>query len=67
MGSMDFPVRWDEETVAVAATAHHIECTIAVRSHYGYAVKQYFDKIIKIAYLKIFTYIIEMMYSIHSS
>jgi hypothetical protein len=67
VGSMDFPVRWDEETVAVAATAHRIECTIAVRRHYRYVVKQYFYKIGKIPYMKIFTYIIEMMYCIHSS
>jgi hypothetical protein len=32
-----------------------------------YAVKQYFYKIGKIAYLKIFTCIIEMMYCIMSS
>jgi hypothetical protein len=32
-----------------------------------YAVKQYLYKIGKTAYLKIFTYIIEMMYHIHSS
>jgi hypothetical protein len=32
-----------------------------------YTVKQYFYKIAKFAYLKIFTYIIEMMYCVHSS
>jgi hypothetical protein len=63
VGSMDRPVWWDEETVAV----HCTKCTLAARSHYRYAIKQYFYKIGKIAYLKIFTYIIEMMYYIHSS
>jgi hypothetical protein len=62
---MEHSVWWVEEIVA--EVAHHTKCTLATRSHYGYAVKQYFDKIIKIAYLTIFTYIIEMMYSIHSS
>jgi hypothetical protein len=65
VGSMDHPVWWDEEAAAVAA--HCTKCTLTARSPYRYAVKQYFYKITKIAYLKIFTYIIEMMYSIHSS
>jgi hypothetical protein len=62
---MDRPVWWNEETTAVAA--HHTECTLAARSCYRYVVEQYFYKIGKIAYLKIFTCIIEMMYYIHSS
>jgi hypothetical protein len=62
---MDRPVWWDEETAV--AMMHRTKCTLAVRSRYRYAVKQYFYKIRKIAYLKIFTCIIEMMYCIHSS
>jgi hypothetical protein len=65
VGSMDRPVWWDEETAAVVA--HRTECTLAATSCYRYAVKQYFYKIEKITYLKIFTCIIEMMYCIHSS
>jgi hypothetical protein len=65
VGSIDRLVWWDEETMAVVV--HRTECTLATRSHYRYAVKQYFYKIRKIAYLKIFTCIIEMMYCIHSS
>jgi hypothetical protein len=61
---MDHPVWWDEEMVVAA---HRMECTLAAISHYRYAVKQYFYKIGKIAYLKIFNCIIEMMYCIHSS
>jgi hypothetical protein len=34
---------------------HRTECTIAARSRYRYTVKQYFHKMEKIAYLKIFT------------
>jgi hypothetical protein len=41
--------------------------SLAARSCYRYTVKQYFYKIGKITYLKIFTCIIEMMYCIHSS
>jgi hypothetical protein len=37
---MDRSVWWDEEMVAVAA--HRMECTLATRSRYRYAVKQYF-------------------------
>jgi hypothetical protein len=62
---MDRSVWWDKETAAVVA--HYTECTLAARSCYRYAVKQYFYKIRKITYLKIFIYIIEMMYCIHSS
>jgi hypothetical protein len=62
---MDHPVWWDEETMTVVA--HYTECTLAARSRYRYAFKQYFYKIGKIAYLKIFTCTIEMMYCIHSS
>jgi hypothetical protein len=61
---MDRSVWWDEET---ALMTHHTECTLAARSHYRYTVKQYLYKIGKIAYLKIFTCIIKMMYCIHSS
>jgi hypothetical protein len=46
VGSMDRPVWWDEETTAV------VTHTVPVIK---YAVKQYFYKIGKIAYLKIFT------------
>jgi hypothetical protein len=45
VGSMDHPVWWDEEMVAVVA--HHTECTLATRSHYRYTVKLYFYKIKK--------------------
>jgi hypothetical protein len=62
---MDRPVWWDEEMVV--AGAHRMECTLVARSCYRYAVKKYFYKIRKIAYLKIFTCIIDMMYCIHSS
>jgi hypothetical protein len=65
VGPMDRPVWWDEETAAVVV--HRMECTLIVRSHYRYTVKQYFYKIKKNAYLKIFTCIIEMIYYIHSS
>jgi hypothetical protein len=43
VGSMDLPVWWDEEMMAVAV--HDTESTLAVRSHYRYAVEQYFYKI----------------------
>jgi hypothetical protein len=62
VGLMDHPVWWDKETVV-----HCTECTLVARSYYRYAVKQYFYKIRKITYLKIFTCIIEIMYCIHSS
>jgi hypothetical protein len=65
VGSMDCPVWWDEETVAVVM--YHMECTLATRSRYRYTVKLYFYKIRKIAYMKIFTCIIKIMYCIHSS
>jgi hypothetical protein len=39
---MDRPVWWDEE---MAVAAHRTECTLAARSRYWYAVKQYFYKI----------------------
>jgi hypothetical protein len=62
---MDHLVWWNEETVA--AVVYRTECTLVVRSRYRYAVKQYFYENRKITYLKIFTYIIKMMYCIHSS
>jgi hypothetical protein len=62
---MDHLVWWNEETVA--AVVYRTECTLVVRSHYRYTVKQYFYENRKITYLKIFTYIIKMMYCIHSS
>jgi hypothetical protein len=47
------------------------QCTVQsvplLQKFINYTVKQYFYKIGKIAYLKIFTCIIEMMYCIHSS
>jgi hypothetical protein len=61
---MDRLVWWDEETEAAAV--HCMQCTLAARSRYRYAVKQYIYKIGKITYLKRFTCIIEMMYCIHS-
>jgi hypothetical protein len=61
---MDCPVWWDEETMVAAV--QRMECTLAARSHYRYVVKQYFYKIGKNTYLKIFIYIIKMMYCIHS-
>jgi hypothetical protein len=64
MGLMDRPVWWDKETTAAAM--HHMECTLPAIS-LKYMVKQYLNKIRKIAYLKIFTCIIKMMYCIHSS
>jgi hypothetical protein len=62
---MDCPMWWDEETVTTVV--HRTECTIAARSCYRYAINQYFYKIRKNTYLKIFTCIIKMMYYIHSS
>jgi hypothetical protein len=64
VGSMDRPVWWDEETTVAAM--HYMECTLPAIS-LKYMVKQYLYKIRKIAYMKIFTCIIKMMYSIHSS
>jgi hypothetical protein len=60
---MDRWVLWEEQTAV--AVVHRMEFTLAARSRYRYAVKQYFYKISKIAYLKIFTCIIKMMYCIH--
>jgi hypothetical protein len=53
---MDRSVWWDEETAAVVA--HYTECTLAARSCYRYAFKQYFYKIRK-------NYILEDIYLHH--
>jgi hypothetical protein len=55
---MDCPVWWDEK---MATAVHRTECTLDTKV-VRYAVKQYFHKIENIAYLKIVTCIIEMMY-----
>jgi hypothetical protein len=53
---MDRPVWWDKETTTMVA--HHTKCTLAARSCYRYAIKQYY-------FYKIKNYILEDIYLHH--